>query len=635
VRFDDAATGTNFAYLTTTLTPGSLTVDNSSKDYTFGGTGKISGSTGLTKTGTRKLTLTESGGDDFIGNINLDNGTLQIGNGGTSGTLPLVKVDVDASATLVFNRSDNLTVAGVISGLGTMKQNGPSVVALNGSNSAFAGQIIVATGTLQPGNTAALGTAAATVVVSNNATLDVNGQKFNNNQPIIVLGAGVAGNGAIVNNSTNAATQILRNVTLTGNTTFGGISDWDIHSSGNPASDAALSTGGSNFKVIKVGTNTVTIFGAQVDGSLGDVDIQAGTLSFERNTTSMGDSSKTVTVYTNATLQFQNASNIWSKVVVLKDGSTIRGINLNEFAGPVTLESGVVTALTGTGAKLTLDSAVGGAGGLTKTGGGSLVLSSASTYAGPTLVSQGSIALINSGTMDSSTNITLSAGTTLDLSALASPTLAVTTGRGLAGSGTVVGNVTMATGSTLTVGGSGTNSLGPLTVTNNLVLQAGSTSLMEVSKVGGVASSDQVVATNVTYGGTLTVTGAGGGFVAGDTFKLFSAGSYGSSFNAINLPTNIVWNTTQLGANGTIQVVSVSVPHISGGLNTGTNFQVTFSGPAGNSYRVWASTNVLASPITNTWTVVASGVINGTGSVTAADNTATNYPMRFYLISVP
>jgi hypothetical protein len=193
----------------------------------------------------------------------------------------------------------------------------------------------------------------------------------------------------------------------------------------------------------------------------------------------------------------------------------------------------------------------------------------------------------------------------------------------------------MATGSTLTVGGSGTNSLGTLTVTNNLVLQAGSTSLMEVSKVGGVASSDQVVATNVTYGGTLTVTGAGGGFVAGDTFKLFSAGSYGSSFNAINLPTNIVWNTTQLGANGTIQVVSVSVPHISGGLNTGTNFQVTFSGPAGNSYRVWASTNVLASPITNTWTVVASGVINGTGSVTAADNTATNYPMRFYLISVP
>ena len=104
---------------------------------------------------------------------------------------------------------------------------------------------------------------------------------------------------------------------------------------------------------------------------------------------------------------------------------------------------------------------------------------------------------------------------------------------------------------------------------------------MEVSKVGGVATSDQVVATNVTYGGTLTVTGAGGGFVAGDTFKLFSAGSYGSSFSAINLPTNIVWNTTQLGANGTIQVVSVSAPHISGGLNTGTRLPGDVLRPGG------------------------------------------------------
>ena len=32
----------------------------------------------------------------------------------------------------------------------------------------------------------------------------------------------------------------------------------------------------------------------------------------------------------------------------------------------------------------------------------------------------------------------------------------------------------------------------------------------KISKVGGTAASDQVVATNVTYGGTLTVTGTGG-----------------------------------------------------------------------------------------------------------------------------
>ena len=120
-------------------------------------------------------------------------------------------------------------------------------------------------------------------------------------------------------------------------------------------------------------------------------------------------------------------------------------------------------------------------------------------------MSAGTLALTNSGSIDSSTNITVSAGAAVDLSALAPPTLTLTSGRGLKGSGTVVGNVTMASGSTLTVGGPGTNIIGTLTVTNTLLLQAGSTNLMQVSKAGGTPTSDQVVATNVTYGGTLTV----------------------------------------------------------------------------------------------------------------------------------
>ena len=171
--------------------------------------------------------------------------------------------------------------------------------------------------------------------------------------------------------------MILRNVTLAGNTTFGGYSDWDIHASGNPAQDATLSTSGNAYKLTKVGTNSVTIFGALVDSALGDIDIQAGTLSFERLTTGLGNPANTVTVFTNATLQFANASNVWSKVVVLKDGATLRAINQTEFAGPVTLESGVGTIVANTaGAQLILDAAVGGAGGLTKSGVGGLTLTS-------------------------------------------------------------------------------------------------------------------------------------------------------------------------------------------------------------------------------------------------------------------
>ncbi|HSU54986.1 MAG TPA: hypothetical protein VLT36_13085, partial [Candidatus Dormibacteraeota bacterium] len=381
VRFDDSRTGSSTANLTTTLTPGSLMVSNSS-DYTFTGSGKLSGSMSLTKLGSAALLLTESGGDDFTGGLNVDEGTVQIGNGATSGTLAPGAVSVANGATLAFNRSDNVSASSVISGLGTVAQNGASTLSLSASNSGFSGGLFVAHGTLQPGNPAALGAPAATVTVSNGATLDLNGQSFNNNQSVTVAGAGVGGAGALVNNSTNSPTKVLRNVTLSDNTTFGGFSDWDIHSSANGASDANLSTG--PVKLTKAGTNTVTLFGVQVDGSLGDIDILGGTFSFERNTSSMGDSTRTVTVFTNATLQLQNASNVWTKAVVLKDGGTFRGINLDEFAGPVTLESGSGTILAGSGAQLILDAAIGGAGGLTKNGAGALTLTQPSTFTGST-----------------------------------------------------------------------------------------------------------------------------------------------------------------------------------------------------------------------------------------------------------
>jgi autotransporter-associated beta strand protein len=629
VQFDDTLTAHSTVTLTTALTNGSLTVNNSLTNYLFTGTGKLSGGGSLTKLGVASLTLAESGGDDFTGGVTVGGGTLQVGNGLTSGTLPPDgKVSVESGAALVFDRSDNLAVSSLISGLGTITQNGASILALNGSNSAFAGEIIVAHGTVQAGNTAALGTAAASVMVSNTATLDVNGQKFNNNQLITVAGAGVGGNGAIVNNSTNAPNMILRNVTLTGNTTFGGYSDWDIHSTANPAADAALSTSGNDYRLTKVGTNTVTLFGAVVDGALGDIDVQAGTLSVERWTSTLGNPVNTVTVFTNANLQLANASNVWDKVVVLKDGASLRAINRDEFAGPVTLESGVGTVVANTGGQLILDAVVSGAGGLTKNGVGSLTLASASTYAGPTLVSQGTLALTGSGSIDSSTNITLSVGATVDLSALADPTLTLTAGRGLKGSGTVVGNVTMASGSTLTVGGPGTNTIGTLTVTNSLVLQAGSTNLMEVSKVGGTAASDQVVATNVTYGGTLTVTGAGGSFVAGDTFKLFSAGSYGGSFSLINLPVG-TWDTSKLAVDGTIKVVNVP---ISVYVENSTNLVLSGSDAMPNgTYYVLASL-VVTQKLTD-WTTIATIQADGSGQLHYTYHIDPGLPRMFFTLS--
>ncbi len=98
----------------------------------------------------------------------------------------------------------------------------------------------------------------------------------------------------------------------------------------------------------------------------------------------------------------------------------------------------------------------------------------------------------------------------------------------------------------------------------------------------------------------------------------------------------MTWNTTQLGVNGTIQVVSVAPPQFTGVTFTNGSIQLAFSGPAGNSYRIWANTNVVAAPITNTWTLlVTNGLFNANGNATFTDVTAANFPMRFYRVSVP
>lgn len=57
-------------------------------------------------------------------------------------------------------------------------------------------------------------------------------------------------------------------------------------------------------------------------------------------------------------------------------------------------------------------------------------------------------------------------------------------------------------------------------------------------------------------------------------------------------------------------------------------------GSAGFSYRVWTTTNLASTPITNTWTLLTNDVFQSTPT-TFTDATATGSPQRFYIITVP
>ncbi|MFC7287503.1 autotransporter domain-containing protein [Herminiimonas glaciei] len=101
----------------------------------------------LTKAGAGTLVL--SADNTYTGGTTISAGTLQIGNGGTTGS---IIGDVTNNGTLSFNRRDHTTFAGRITGSGMLRQIGKGTLNLNGDNSGFSGLTRVEAGTLIVGS---------------------------------------------------------------------------------------------------------------------------------------------------------------------------------------------------------------------------------------------------------------------------------------------------------------------------------------------------------------------------------------------------------------------------------------------------------------------------------------------------
>lgn len=540
--FDDSASSF-VVNLVTNVTPATVTVAAAAHDYTFAGSGSIVGFAALAKDGAGTLIIANS--NTYSDGTFITNGTLQLGDGGTTGS---ILGPVESAGSLTFNRSDAFTFPGVVSGLGSVGQNGPGLTTLSGANT-YEGVTAITTGTLAAGTGTAFGNTNNGVTVAAGATLDVNSQALGM-EPISAVGPGVGGAGAIVNNGAADSQSATRFVTLTGDTTFGGLRRWDIR---NPAGAADPSGGtqaylhGNGYNLTKTASNAVAFINAG-DTGLGNIDLRAGTLTFSRST-KPGLAASTLTIWPGATLTFHRLNeymaNPFNKVIAVTNGIlAVEAAGLtNDLVGAITLVgSNVVSAPAATG--LNLQGAIGGPGSLTHLGPNLLVLSGNANYTGGTTVRGGVLQV--DGTLGAGAAISLLANSTI------------------AGIGVISGAVTVPSGCTLAPGNGDTImvNIGTLGV-GSLALQAGATSRFKVNT--DLAANDRVNAsTTVAYAGALVITNQGfTPYAPGMSFKLFNGTSYSGTFASIVPATpalGLLWDTNTLATDGTLRVIVLPTP---------------------------------------------------------------------------
>ena len=163
---------------------------------------------------------------------------------GTTGTLASAStIAIGASGKLTLNRSNDVTLANVISGTGELQQSGSGTVTLTGNNSNFSGSTTLAAGVLNVGHANALGSNSTGTIQFSGGAL----QYSADNQVDYSARMSSASNGTI---------------------------KIDTH-----GQDVTLATGlsGSGVTLTKLGSGNLTLSGANT--YTGDSNINAGTLT--------------------------------------------------------------------------------------------------------------------------------------------------------------------------------------------------------------------------------------------------------------------------------------------------------------------------------------------------------------------
>jgi fibronectin-binding autotransporter adhesin len=621
-------------------------------------TGSVFGNGGFTMGTPTNVTVTFTGTNAFNGNIvinsgiwsdqNNQNGTLNPLTSGLGNTTTVGK-------TVTINNGGILSVdAGGFLGNGSSDSVLTFIINSNGLMRVTTGNSTMGTLVLNGGTfdakTSGYSQAFGAMAIGGPITVGGNSPSYITNSYAAAYGLNLA-----INNLLPSKTITVANVT--GDSTYSNVDLYisaplnDSSGTGNPgnittvalikAGPGTMQLSGTNLysggNIISAGTIVVangdnltapSLSGATGPGNTGGTGT-AGALGKPGVVVTLGDTNTTLNS-ASPTLIIGGAFFVNHPIVVSTNPTTgtykIGGStdNNSSFSNLVTLNQPLtISQVANAGANaLTLKGGINSGGGLQTvkfTGPGNMIVTTTGMSDG---AGQLAVALTGGTLIVSSTN-NYSGGTTV-------------TGGTLGGTGVIAGFATNSAGGNLTPG-VGTGSAGTVLTISNLTMLAGSINTFAVAH-GNI--SDKVAAQAVSYGGTLNVTCANAAaLAANDTFQLFSANvSYGfSSFANINLPTlsaGLTWNTSNLGANGTIAVAAVvSSPPTLGSvrLSSGSLIMSGSNGVPNATYRI-LSTNIVTAPIAN-WPTVFTGQFDANGNYSYTNSPLTNTTSFFRLVT--
>jgi autotransporter-associated beta strand protein len=536
VTFDNTSTNFNVV-VAGTVAPGSVTV-NSTNAYAFSGSGIIAGLSGITKSGTNVLAITNTGVNSYTGGVAINAGTVQIG-----------------SAT-------------------------------------------------------SLGATNSTTTIASGATLDIRGVTAVAQQ-IVVQGSGVGGNGAIVNKGAALSNQgFTGNVSLAGDTTFGGTNRWDIYTG---------TLTGNSHNLAKVGTNVIALTSLG-DIGVSNINVQAGSFLVASNTT-LGSNNATLYLWSGAGLTLNNSTVTNTKPVSLTNANVTSSTGTNVYGGSIGLNGiGIFTATT----PMVLNGVLSGSGGLVQNGASILTLSGTNTYNGTTTVSNGVVALVGNASIAGSTNVNLAVtAAQLNVTGLTGSILTLANGQTLQGIGSINGSITNVPGSTIRPG---IAVVGTLTVSNTAAL--GGNIVMVLTNAG---VSSKLLAGSIVYGGTLTPTNLGTALVAGNTFTLFGAGSQSGNFSSIVGSPGTGLGYSFNPATGVLSIVATVNTNPTNITATVSGNVLTLSWPADHlGWHLQAQTNSTANGLGTNWVTIPSSSSSNTYTNTINTSNGTVFYRMVY-----